>query len=80
MLYDISAAIDGNLCVWPGDEPFRREITSEIVAGGPITAGGTIQRSWVVCSISWLSSFFQQHCQAALDSATQCVLPVTLPS
>ena len=38
MLYDISAAIDGNLCVWPGDEAFRREITSEIVAGGSITA------------------------------------------
>ena len=38
MLYDISAAIDSNLCGWPGDEPFRREITSEIVAGCPITA------------------------------------------
>lgn len=36
MLYDISAPIDSRLPVWPGDLPFRREITQALGAGDPV--------------------------------------------
>ena len=38
MLYDISIPISRELCVWPGDQAFRREITLDISAGDPVTA------------------------------------------
>ena len=38
MLYDISAPISSDLCVWPGDRAFRREITFDRSAGDPVTA------------------------------------------
>ncbi len=38
MLYDISAPISSELCVWPGDRAFRREITFDLSAGDPVTA------------------------------------------
>jgi arylformamidase len=38
MLYDISAPISSDLCVWPGDRAFRRENTFDRNAGDPVTA------------------------------------------
>ncbi len=38
MLYDISVPISSELCVWPGDRAFRREITFDLGAGDPVTA------------------------------------------
>ncbi len=38
MLYDISAPISAEVCVWPGDRAFRRETTFDRSAGDPVTA------------------------------------------